>query len=192
MTRNPNGSERTGLVDVSGATPAPFTPATDRPSHGRWARSSEILTIWAAACGLSLILLGTTDVQEVVAAAVLASGTALWSRIVRRTPGRGFVLEPGHGAAWWRAVRGMPRKTMVTAGVLVRTAVRGGSPGRVRRMRLDEGRIDDPRARARRATAVLTTSLAPDSFVVSVQPGRDVLLHSISGQRPAENRWWLQ
>lgn len=90
-----------------------------------------------------------------------------------------------------KAIRGLLPALLRTAAVLVKAAVPGGSPGRAIEPVFLRGAEDDPGDRARRASAVLIASFAPDSFVVRAPEDEDrVLMHTIlSTDSPRDPRW---
>lgn len=135
---------------------------------------------WCAAFGLYLLFAGQPSGSELGAGAVLATLATGWSVLVRRCGSGSFRGRRAHWRPLLAGLRKLLPATLRTGLVLARVATRGGSPGRPMLQPFARGDRDDPRDRARRATALLVASLAPDSFVLRAAPERsEVLLHAI-------------
>lgn len=150
------------------------------------------LWTWCAAAALYLLLAGSATPSELGAAVAVAVAATLWAWGTRRAAPRLFAGTPGHSRAWGRAARGLGPATWRTGAVLVRVAIAGGSPARVRATAFVRGPEDDPATRGRRATALLAASLAPDTYVLRAAPGRaEVLLHAIVDTSADTDPRWL-
>jgi hypothetical protein len=145
---------------------------------------------WCLAFAGYLLFAGKSSAHELATAAVLASGAPFWTLLIRRCAPRHFALSSHHVSVWLHAIGSAGPATLRMLGVLARVALLGGSPGRENIVRFLRGAEDDPHDCARRANAVLAASLAPDSFVVRVQPRHDcVLLHTMLPPRARDARW---
>lgn len=148
------------------------------------------IVAWCLAFAGYLLFAGEFSRHELATAAVLAGGAVLWTFLIRRCAPRRFAFSPHHVGAWLGAVGAAAPATVRVFAVLARIAASGGSPGRTASVSFLRGAEDDPRDRARRATAVLAASLAPDSFVVRAQSRHDdALIHTILSPRPRDPRW---
>lgn len=188
MTGEPRGIHRIIHAFASGAIEARLVRA-GRPAEGT-ERLATVST-WCAAAALYLLLAGSTSPTEVATGAAVASLATLWARGTGRAAPRRFAGTRGHFGAWARAIRRLVPATLRTGAVLAQVAIRGGSPARAYAVAFVRGPEDDAQTRGRRATALLTASLAPDSYVLRAAPARaEVLLHAL-GPAPAETdpRW---
>lgn len=148
------------------------------------------MTAWCLAFAGYLLFAGQFSNHELATAAVLASGATLWTFLIRRCAPRRFALSRRHLIVWLRAIAAAGPATLRVFAVLARVAALGGSPGRTLTTGFLRGGEDDPHDRARRATAVLAASLAPDSFVVRAQPGDDkALMHTVLPPASRDARW---
>lgn len=148
------------------------------------------IATWCLAFAGYLLFAGQFSGHELATAAVLACGATLWTFLIRRCAPRRFALSWRHLFVWLHASGAAAPATLRVGAVLARAALLGGSPGRTTTAGLLRGAEDDERDRARRATAVLAASLAPDSFVVRAQPRHDeVLLHTVLAPRTRDTRW---
>jgi hypothetical protein len=149
-----------------------------------------VIIAWCLAFAGYLLFAGQFSRHELATAAVLASAVTLWTFLIRRCAPRRFALSWKHLFVWLHAIGAVAPATLRVGAVLARAALLGGSPGRTASAGFLRGAEDDERDRARRATAVLAASLAPDSFVVRAQPRHDdVLLHTLLPPRPRDTRW---
>ena len=140
-----------------------------------------------------LLFAGSLSLSEVATGAVLAILLATWVRLAAGVYRRPFAFSAAHARVWARACGEVPGQTLITAGALAATILRGGeNRGRADERPFRLGPANDPQERARRASAVLAASLAPASYVVDAGPDRDVaLLHGI-GRTPApKDAEWL-
>lgn len=154
----------------------------------------RIAVVWCLGFGFYLLFAGTVSADELATAAVLASFATAWAALIRNAaaPVR-FAVFRQLFAAGLRAVFGLVPATVRTWGTLLRAAVSGRSPSRATVADFRYGVEDDPRERSRRALAVLGASLAPDRFVVRVDPERSrVLLHDFGHPNRVPDAGWLQ
>lgn len=148
--------------------------------------------VWCSAFAGYLLFAGTVSSHELSTSAVLASGAVLWAYAILRCSPRRYAMTLAHVIAWSKAIRGLVPAIVRTWIVLLQTAVLGGSPGRALEISFSRGPEDEPEDRARRASAVLIASLAPDSYVVRAAQGRDrVLIHTILRSNGARDPRWL-
>lgn len=148
------------------------------------------IVAWCLAFIGYLLFAGEFSAHELAVAAVLACGATLWSLVIRHCASRRFAFSWRYAFVWLRAIGSAVPATLRVSGVLARVAMLGGAPGSAESVTFLRGAEDDPRDRARRANAVLTASLAPDSFVVRAQPQHDdALIHTILPPRPRDARW---
>jgi hypothetical protein len=146
---------------------------------------------WLGLLALYLLLAGETGIHEVATGIVVASVMTAWAGRIRAEAKRHFRFSRAHLAPWGRALAGLGPATLRTGAALARAILGGTHPGRAHRRPFRRGPEDEPAERARRAGAVLLASLAPDSFVLRADPGRDeVLLHALGeAPPPADPRW---
>jgi len=150
------------------------------------------LLIWCIAFAIYLLFAGTISVTELMAAGVLASLAAAWAHAIRQCSRRPFSVASEQIMPVLRAVAGLFPATLRTCATLLKAVAAGGSPGRALRCRFEFGMAEDPRARTRRAVAVLCASLAPDSFVVTADRAKgEVLIHSIDRSGRHRDPGWL-
>jgi hypothetical protein len=148
--------------------------------------------VWLVSLATYLLLAGQVSKSEIAVGVVLASGATGWYLLLRHCSTRRFAPTAEHLSVWLRTLLKLVPATLRTGAVLVRVAALGGSPGTVRAVPFADGELDDPVQRARRATAILAASLAPDSFVVRANHGKgQALIHSIIGGTPEPDRDWL-
>jgi hypothetical protein len=140
---------------------------------------------------LYLFFGGVLSATEGVTAGAIAGFTAIWICLLRRTAIRSFAASSQVPVKICQAVLAIfPATARVTA-VLVRVATQGCSAGKARKYHFSSGRESDPAERTRRAAAVWMASLAPDHFVVALNPDdSEAFLHSIlKTERPPDPRW---
>lgn len=145
---------------------------------------SRIILSWIVLAGLYLACVGSLSTHEAVAAVLCGGLGALWTRLLLRRGEaalsvRGPALRPLAGA-----LARLPLRTGRVGPRLVRAALRGGVSGESRPARGGEAPGcpfgDGPEASGARAISVLATSLAPDAYVLRLEPGRArVLIHAI-------------
>lgn len=140
-----------------------------------------------------LLFAGTLSLSEVATGAVLGAVSAAGTVLLNRVSAHHFTFSPEHARVWGRALRGIPAATARTGMALAALLPRSHpSPGRADAQPFRPGRTDAPADRARRVTAVLATSVAPNSFVLNIPLQRhEVLLHGIDGRPPQTNSEWL-
>ncbi|HEY9111322.1 MAG TPA: hypothetical protein VIM92_06075 [Rhodanobacteraceae bacterium] len=148
------------------------------------------MTAWCIAFAGYLLFAGSASGTELVTSTVLACATSAWMLVIRRCARRRFAFSIAHIGVWLKTLgTAVPASARVWV-VFVRTAACGGSPGREVDAAFLRGDGNDPRQGARRATAVLTASLAPDRFVLRAEPHRErVLIHTILPPRAYSPRW---
>lgn len=150
------------------------------------------ISAWLVAFAGYLLFAGSLSANELATSAVLACGTTAWMLVIRGCTRRHFAFSTAHVHVWLKTFgAAMPASARVLA-VLARTDACGGSPGRAVEVPFVRGNEGAPRQRARRATAVLTASLAPDRFVVRAEPDHErVLIHAIVSPRAMRDPRWL-
>jgi Na+/H+ ion antiporter subunit len=125
---------------------------------------------------LWLVLVGTGSGGELVAGLIGATSATLASEILVRA---GLLPFGGHRRSWTPAVRALVRVPVDTA--LVVAALVRGRRGRFRVSELPYGR--DWRRHAERGVGALAASLAPNSVVIDIDPGRRISLrHELARQ----------
>lgn len=152
----------------------------------------RLLALAGAVLAGYLLLAGQATGTEIGTGLMLAAMLAAWSvpDLSGTGPSRNKVR---HLRRWGRMLAQLPGATARTAVVLARVAVLGGSPGRAWTLPFVHGPTRDRDAAARRATAVLAASFAPDSFVVRLPPGRDqALVHAITPLPHTPDPRWLE
>ena len=143
------------------------------------------------AFGLYLLFAGQLTKHEAVTGAVLAVATACFALILQRCGSRRFHFGVEHLRPLVRAIAAVPLATARTAGALL-AAVAGRAPPGLTAASFARGCADDAGTNARRATAVLAASLAPDSFVVRLARDSDVaLVHRIVPAVGRPDPGWL-
>ena len=147
---------------------------------------------WLGTLALYLLLAGEAGTHEVATGIVVASLMSAWAGRIRTDATRHFCFSCAHLAPWGRALASLAPATLRTGSVLVRAILVGNHPGHAHRCPFRRGPEDEPAERARRAGAVLLASLAPDSFVLRADPGRDeVLIHALGETPPPTDPRWL-
>lgn len=150
-------------------------------------------TTWIAACGGYLLFAGVVNSHnELITAAVLATGAAAWAFAIWRCGNRRFALSPAQAVEWARAVVSLGPAIAKTFPIFVEGALLGRSRGRLLEISFRRGREDDASDAARRASAVLIASFGPDNFVVRAPPKKDrVLMHAILPENASRDPEWL-
>lgn len=148
---------------------------------------------WCAACGGYLLFAGVANSRnELITAAVLATGAAAWAWAIRRCGNLRFAFTPAHAVEWAKAVVSLGTAVVKTFPIFVEGAVLGRSPGRVLEIPFRRGAEGGARDAARRASAVLIASFGPDNFVVRAPIGKDrVLMHAILPENAQRDPRWL-
>ncbi|HET8551950.1 MAG TPA: hypothetical protein VFM97_05690 [Gammaproteobacteria bacterium] len=154
----------------------------------KWVRTG---IVWCSAYAGYMLFAGTVSSHELATSAGLAVGAVTWSFMILHCSPRRFAMTPAHALAWLKAIGNLVPALGRTLILFAKAAVLGGSPGRAFELPFLRGGEDDPENRARRASAVLIASLAPDSFAVRAPPHKDrVLVHTIvSGDASRDPRW---
>lgn len=138
-------------------------------------RAPAVLGLWVACAAIEALLIGKIDPQETpvgVAIAAVAAGGAVSALAVC---GDRYAVRLSALLALPKLAWSIVRDTFVVSGALVR-ALAGRSPNdRFEEIPIDVGG-DDARSAASRALAVASTSAAPSSIVVDVDPERGVLV----------------
>ena len=148
--------------------------------------------IWIGGFALYLMFAGQLGAHEIGTGALVAGLTGLWARRVQAHGPRRFIVARAHAAPWSRAVAGLPRATLATGAALIRALGAGDHPGLAQSWTFQPGARDDPAERARRASAVMLASLAPDGFVLRAEPGEGrVLIHRLGKEAPQPDPRWL-
>ncbi|MBD8907784.1 Na+/H+ antiporter subunit E [Methylorubrum zatmanii] len=148
--------------------------------------------VWLGLLALFLLLAGQIGWHEAVTGAVVAGLATAWAVRIRRHAARRFACSPGTMRHAGRALAGLVPATARTGRVLLRAAITGAHPGHAARRGFPRGQEDHPAEAGRRACAVLLASLAPDSFVLRADPGRDeALIHALGRPGPASDSRWL-
>lgn len=161
--------------------------------HRHIAKMLGFLATCGSAFAAYALFAGSLSVSEAATGAVLAVLVAIWRSVADRARRHRFAFSAAHLRVWARAFRNVPKQTAVTAVALIRVLLgRDGEPGRADERPFRLGASQDPRERARRASAVLAASLAPASYVVEVGPDRDrALLHAITATPAPHDPEWL-
>ncbi len=143
---------------------------------------------WLVAAAFYLGFAGSTETEEIVAAAASATfmvGFIFWCRHARGT-------EMRARASWLRITLRVPRvlcaEAVAVGGALLRALLGVPTQGVMPSQPFDPGDYS-PCAAGRRAAAVLAASAAPDGYVLAVAEG-SLLLHRLV-PRPAspDHRW---
>ena len=156
-----------------------------------------IVLICCAILAIYLLFAGQISWHEVATGIVLATLTTAWAGIIRGASQRYFRFAPEFLAPLGRGLGQLLPAAFATGGVLVRVAFVGGGGGHAESHDFALGVRDDRFRqsvdRARRATAVLLASSAPDRFVVNVDRGSGtVLIHAIvPGERELDPQWLI-
>ncbi|MBV9841935.1 MAG: hypothetical protein JOY99_10500 [Sphingomonadaceae bacterium] len=151
----------------------------------------RLLIIAALTFGGYLMLAGQVSATEAATALILAGLLVAWC-FTDAARVRAVAEWGEHLRRWWSAIVHLAPAVLHTGAKLVRAAVRGDVRGRALVIPFVHGPQDDPSDGARRATAVLAASLAPDSFVVRLPPGRDkAVLHAIVAPPELPDPRWL-
>jgi hypothetical protein len=151
-----------------------------------------VVLIWCFTFGIYLGIAGDASVDECAAGMAVALVMTIWALLIRRSSPNRFAASLDLVRHLLRAVGDVPRAAMQTGVVLFRTVVAGGTPGRAHRDPFRFGH-DDASDRSRRAVAVLSASLAPDRFVVSVNRDDEVaLMHDIVRRDHDPDPRWLE
>ncbi|HJP98856.1 MAG TPA: hypothetical protein VJ862_09870 [Rhodanobacteraceae bacterium] len=150
-------------------------------------------TTWCAACGGYLLFAGVANSRnELITAAVLATGAAAWTWAIRRCGHLRFSFLPSHAIEWAKAVVALGPAIAKTFPIFVEGALLGRSRGGLLEISFRRGAEGGARDAARRASAILIASFGPDNFVVRAPPKKDrVLMHAILPQNASRDPEWL-
>ena len=153
----------------------------DRPRH----RPALWLAWWAALLVVWLLLVDTTDPQELAAGAVAAAVAATLATAVHR---RGYIrFQPR--ARWLRHTPALLWNVLVDCALLgralwQRTILRRPVAGTTVRVPFEYGG-DSGRDGARRALVNFAISLTPNSYVIDIDPeAHSLLIHQLVADLP--------
>ena len=147
--------------------------------------------VWCLAFATYLLFAGDVRVDELIAAFVLASLATVWAAVVRRCSRLRFAPSAEAFSHLLRALARLPAAAARTGRALPKVAVLRSSK-RAQECRFRYGRTG-ARDRTRRALAVICASLAPDRFVVDVEPdAQTALLHDILRRSRVPDPRWLE
>ena len=94
------------------------------------------------------------------------------------------------GVALLQSIGGLPG-AILRVGLRLGTAIVRDVQGHTLEQPFHRGRLDDTRDAARRATVVLATSLAPDSYVLRLPVDEEtILIHAITQSSPGTDPRW--
>ncbi|WP_315926968.1 hypothetical protein [Mesorhizobium sp. SP-1A] len=153
--------------------PSPIVPHTSK---------TDMVARLLAGFASYLLLVGQIGGEEIAAAAATAFLLGVFSPALAPNPppdARRLLSK------WSWSLAHLPQRTAAAATILLRVALRGGSPGESCKLpfQVDAGRWNA-------ATAILTASLAPDSFVVrTIACEGRALVHTILHSPLLEKEW---
>jgi hypothetical protein len=144
------------------------------------------LTAWAAAAALYLLLIDITDLPELIVGAGAAVLAAIGLELSREQRIVGESIRIAWLARIYRLLVRIPADIAIVSWVALRALVgRDASPGAFRTLRFRCG-DDEALESGRRALAEAIGSVAPNTFVIGIDPERKLILaHQL---RPAESR----
>ena len=146
--------------------------------------------VWLGGTATYLVLAGQVSAEEVVAGVVLGGLGVAWHAAVRRCSRHGFACERHASLAMLQAIGSLPGATL-RAGLRLAWALVRDVEGHVVEQPFHRGRLDDTRDVARRATVVLATSLAPDSYVLRLPVDEEtILVHAMTRLSPGTDPRW--
>ncbi len=150
----------------------------------------KVVGVWVTCSLAYLVLAGQVSLDEGAAAIVLGAGGALFWLGLRRVSDHRFHFGRLAGFTFARAMAGLPAGTFRVGRTLL-AALSGDAFGRRLEQPFHGGESDDPSEAGRRATVVLAASLAPDSFVLRVERGRDMIaVHALADKVPSNDPRW--
>ena len=146
--------------------------------------------VWLGGTATYLVLAGQISVDEVVAGIVLGGLGAAWHAVVCRCSRHSFTFERHASVAMLQSIGGLPG-AILRVGLRLGTAIVRDVQGHTLEQPFHRGRLDDTRDAARRATVVLATSLAPDSYVLRLPVDEEtILIHAITQSFPGTDPRW--
>ena len=150
--------------------------------------------VFVASCGFYLLLAGTANRTELMAAVAVAGAAAAFAWARRRGRERAVALPIPPGRVLARTGLSLATDTARVGGVLLR-ALASRQAGSASWQRFHPGGRS-PRDAGRRAIVTLGTSLAPNGFVLDVRPsalpeaGHGLLLHRLAPAPPCSDAGW--
>ncbi len=168
----------------------------DRHNSDAWPRgwteaALSAVTHAIAGLGLYLLFAGQVSKNELATGGLLAIAVAGWVLALRASCSARLAVGTDHIRPWLRAIVGLTGATVRTGGALL-AAIAGRASPRTDVSLFVHGSANEPRANARRATAVLAASLAPDSFVVRTPADENrVLIHRLAAARRRPDPLWM-
>ena len=146
--------------------------------------------VWLGGTAAYLVLAGQVSGDEVVAGLVLGGLGVAWHAVVCRCSRHSFAFERHAGPAVLQALGNLPGATL-RVGSRLATALVRDVEGHIVEQPFHRGRLDDTRDVARRATVVLATSLAPDSYVLRLPVDEEtILIHAMTRHSPGTDPRW--
>jgi hypothetical protein len=152
-------------------------------NHDDWGEAMRVALIWALLAAFYLLLAGQASPAEAAAAVLSAAAAAALAWSIRRGTRRHYQLWPVPLRVIARTSLALVKDTGRVAVVLL---ARPG--GRAVTEEFDAGTRDPPSA-GRRALVTLAGSLAPNSFVLGLEPDR-IRLHRLSPEPPQDDQDW--
>jgi hypothetical protein len=151
--------------------------------------------VWLALGAFYLLLAGEFSPDELGAAVLSGLIAAIWSASLKRAACIRFRFNRASLAAVRCAIAGLTAATVRVAaalcGLLVARKMAAPRLGQIVQEPFVHGRRLNPVDTGRRAIAVLARSLAPDSFVIRTQEGREEMdLHNVLGASATKNTRW--
>jgi hypothetical protein len=143
----------------------------------------RIVVIWALLAAFYLLLAGHATPAEAVAAGLTAAAAAILAWCIRRSARRHYQLLPLPLRVVARTSTAVVKDTGRVAFALLH-----GPGGRAIVQEFEPGGRDQ-RSAGRRALVTLTGSLAPNSFVLELEPRR-IRMHRLSPKPPQGDRAW--
>lgn len=133
---------------------------------------------WVAAGAFYLLLIDTTDLPELLVGAGAAATAATATELVRERGLLGEGFAPGWLLRLFRPLLSVPRDVVWLCLLALRQIVaREEHVGRFRTLRFAPHAAESPaRASGRRATAQVTGSLSPNTFVIAIDEQRRLIL----------------
>ena len=146
--------------------------------------------VWLGGTAAYLVLAGQLSADEIAAGIVVGGLGVAWHAAVRRCSRHGLTFERRAGLEVLQAIGGLPG-AILRVGSRLATALVRDVEGHTVEQPFHRGRLDDPRDAARRATVVLATSLAPDSYVLRLPIDEEIIvIHGISRKAPGTDPRW--